>query len=227
VDKAAQNAPSISSEIMTGLAALKKNRERILFILCAATGMRISEALGLEIGKHITDEFSTLHIEQKANGCKAEKRLKTRNAYREIDLHSSLVELLRTFIGNRKEGFLFCSRQGKPLSQSNILRRHLHPALKQLGYVNPFTGLHKAGNHVFRRFRNTYLRNHTNCPEGVLKFWLGHAPETMSDLYDKIRHDVAFRKDVAERVGVGFQLPASIAPNAPKRHEEAEVVSSM
>jgi integrase len=122
---------------------------------------------------------------------------------------------------------LFCSRQGNPLSQTNILYRHLHPALKQLGYLNPFTGTHKAGNHVFRRFRNTYLRNHANCPEGVLKFWMGHAPETMSDLYDKIRHDVVFRKDVAERVGIGFRLQASIAPNAPRKSEQVEVVSSV
>lgn len=50
-------------------------------------------------------------------------------------------------------GFLFCTRNGKPLSPSNIIRRHLHKALKQLNYVNPFTGTHKAGNHGFRRFR--------------------------------------------------------------------------
>jgi len=30
-----------------------------------------------------------------------------------------------------------------------------------IDYVNPFTGTHKAGNHAFRRFRNTYLRNET------------------------------------------------------------------
>ena len=40
-----------------------------------------------------------------------------------------------------------------------IIRRHLHKALKELNYMNPYTGTHKAGNHAFRRFRNTYLRN--------------------------------------------------------------------
>ena len=33
----------------------------------------------------------------------------------------------------------------------------------------------------------------------------------MSDLYDKIRHDVAFRKEVAERIGLGFELPSKNA----------------
>jgi integrase len=41
--------------------------------------------------------------------------------------------------------------------------------------VNQYTGNHKAGNHAFRRFRNTYLRNHTECPEGLYKYWMGHA----------------------------------------------------
>ena len=112
-------------------------------------------------------------------------------------------------------GFLFCTRNGKPLGSSCILRRHLHPALKQAGFVNPHTGDHKAGNHAFRRFRNTYLRNYTECPEGLQKFWMGHAGDSMTDLYDKIRHDLAFRRMWGERCGVGFDLP-SIVPNVPK-----------
>ncbi len=52
----------------------------------------------------------------------------------------------------------------------------------------------------------------------------------MSDLYDKIKEDVAFRKEVAQKAGLGFQLPSakcvestkfsskkrSIGPNGPK-----------
>jgi hypothetical protein len=68
VDKNKQNAPSISFEIMTGLAAWKNRRERVLFILCGAARMRISEALGLEIDKHISEDFLTLFIRQKARG---------------------------------------------------------------------------------------------------------------------------------------------------------------
>ncbi len=67
-------------------------------------------------------------------------------------------------------GFVFRTRSGRPLGVSNIIRRHLHPALQQTGYVNPFTGNHKAGNHAFRRFRNTYLHNRTQCPEGLYKY---------------------------------------------------------
>lgn len=54
---------------------------------------------------------------------------------------------------------------------------------------------------------------------------MGHAPEDMSDLYDKIKEDVAFRKEVAERSGIGFELPVSIAPIAPSCTVEVEVES--
>jgi hypothetical protein len=106
----------------------------------------------------------------------------------------------------------------KPISSSNIVRRHLHPALKALNYVNPFTGDHKAGNHAFRRFRITFLRNYTSCPDGLQKFWLGHAGETMTDLYDKVKEDKQFRLEWAEKCGIGSELPEfglSIVPKVP------------
>jgi hypothetical protein len=45
----------------------------------------------------------------------------------------------------------------------------------------------------------------------------------MSDLYDKIKNDVGFRKEVAARLGLGFELPSkmvSIGPNGPKIESE-------
>src|ERR1035438_8209524 len=53
----------------------------------------------------------------------------------------------------RRTGLLFRTRNGKALCSSCVLRRHLHPALKELEYVNPSTGNHKAGSHAFRRIR--------------------------------------------------------------------------
>jgi integrase len=117
--------------------------------------------------------------------------------------------------------FLFCTRTGRPVSPSNIIRRHLQPALKKLKYVNMHTGTHKARNHAFRRFRNTFLRNYTDCPEGLYKYWLGHAGKDMSDLYDKIKEGVLFRKKWAGPCGFGFELP-SVVPSIPKCRENAE-----
>jgi hypothetical protein len=52
----------------------------------------------------------------------------------------------------------------------------------------------------------------------------------MSDHYDKIREDAAFRREVAEHVGIGFKLPKpSIVPsvgNVPRSGEEVERVTA-
>jgi hypothetical protein len=37
----------------------------------------------------------------------------------------------------------------------------------------------------------------------------------MTDLYDKIKEDVVFRRMWAEKCGVGFELP-SVVPNVPR-----------
>ena len=225
VDKDKQNTPCFSAGVMTGLASWRKKRERMVFILCGAGGLRIGEALGIEIDKHISHDFLTISITQKVRRGKVEQRLKTPSGLRQVDLHPEVAALLAEFVGERKTGFLFCTPQGKPLSQSDIVRRHLHKALKELGYINPCTGTHKAGNHAFRRFRQTYLRNHTSCPDGVRKFWLGWAGKDMDDLYDKIRDDITFRRKKSEECGFGFYLCPSIAPIAPNRTVEAEVES--
>jgi integrase len=175
VEKSKQNTPCFSGDVMTGLAGWKKPRERVLFILCGAAGLRIGEALGIEIDKHIASDFSLLKIRQKARHCKIEARLKTASALRDVDLHPDIARTLKEYVGERKSGFLFSTRNGKPVASSNVIRRHLHPALKKLNFVNPHTGNYKAGNHAFRRFRNTYLRNRTECPEGLYKYWMGHA----------------------------------------------------
>ena len=62
----------------------------------------------------------------------------------------------------------------------------------------------------------TYLRNKTQCPDGLRNYWMGHAGKDMSDLYDKIKEDIAFRRKWAERCGFGFQLP-SVVPKTTER----------
>jgi hypothetical protein len=44
---------------------------------------------------------------------------------------------------------------------------------------------------------------------GLYKYWISHAGKDMSDLYDKIKEDVPFRRKWAERCGFGFQLALS------------------
>jgi len=45
----------------------------------------------------------------------------------------------------------------------------------------------------------------------------------VTDLYVNIDNEKAWRKKEAERVGVGFTLPASVVPNVPKLHQNSAV----
>jgi hypothetical protein len=169
VEKRNQKRPAFDSETVTRLVGSAKRYVQMVYVLTATSGMRIGEVLGLEIDKHFADDFSTVLVRQKVRKCKMEDYLKTDNAYRDIDLHSSVVMMLKEFIGLRTVGFLFASRNGKPLSNSNILNRHLHPTLDKLGWSDPRTGDDTAGNHAFRRFRNTFLRkNHVPRSDSIL-----------------------------------------------------------
>jgi site-specific recombinase XerD len=211
VDLKEQNCPTIDEQTMTFLASCRKACDRMLFILCGATGMRIGEILGLEIDKHFADDFSTVLVRQQAKGTTLTSGLKTKHAFRDIDLHPDVAKLLREFIGVRSSGLLFCSKHGKPLSQNNIRNRLLYPILESLG-------VRKGGNHVFRRFRVKWLRKQ-RAPEDLIRFWLGHGGNTVTDRYVTIADEKGWRKTEAEKAGIGFTLPTAVVPIVPRLHK--------
>jgi hypothetical protein len=47
----------------------------------------------------------------------------------------------------------------------------------------------------------------------------------MGDLYDKIKEDVEFRKEWAEKCGFGFELP-SVVPNVPKKEVKTLILKA-
>jgi hypothetical protein len=55
---------------------------------------------------------------------------------------------------------------------------------------------------------------------------MGHADEEVGDLYSQLESNIQFRKEVAERVGLGFKLPSKnvvVGLNGPKRTEVPDV----
>jgi integrase len=203
-----QYQPAFTVENVPSILEKAKGPYQVLYALLAGTGLRIGEAFGLEI-KHLSSDCRTITVEQSCFGCSVQKP-KTKNAYRQVDLCTPLAGLLKSLVGNRQSGFVFANHAGHPLSQTNVLRRSLHPILKELG-------VNRTGFHAFRRFRNTFLRNYTACPDGLRRFWLGWGDEGMSGHYDKICEDSAFRREVAEKVAVGFAVPASMSPMSPRK----------
>jgi integrase len=200
VDKKKQHKPSFTIAEVTKIVQAARGRLQMVCILFAATGMRAGELLGLET-KHF--DGAALTVSQAVWSSKVQEP-KTPNARRIVDLHPDVAALLKTFIGNRTAGFIFKAGSGRPLAQSNLLRREFHPLLESLE-IEP------CGFHAFRRFRNTFLRQR-HCPDGVLKFWMGHADEDLSDTYDRSRDDVVFRRDVANSMGTGFEVPKALSP---------------
>jgi len=108
---------------------------------------------------------------------------KTASAVRDVDLSSGLAAILKDFVADRKTGFLFRNAVGKPLAQSNVLRRSLHPV----------------------RFRATHLSK-SRVPESLVKFWMGHAESNQTEEYVKLSDEVVYRSDIADRIGLGFEL---------------------
>jgi integrase len=169
---------------------------RVLYALLAGSGLRIGEALGLEV-ENTSKDFRTLHIRQSVwEGVK--QKPKTASAIRDVDLCPALAAMLKTFIADRKTGLVFRNALGKPLAQSNVLRRSLHPVLERLEVP-------KAGFHSFRRFRATHLTK-SRVPESLVKFWMGHAATSQTEEYVKLFGEVDYRKEVADSIGLGFEL---------------------
>jgi site-specific recombinase XerD len=63
VEYSEQKRPSLKANAVSGLISVSAGQEQALYVLLAATGMRISEALGLEV-RHIINDGRTVKIEQ-------------------------------------------------------------------------------------------------------------------------------------------------------------------
>jgi len=190
-----QRTPTFTVEEVAKIVSAAEGWLRVLYALLSGTGLRIGEALALEV-KDISD--GTITVRQGVwNGIV--QTPKTSNGLRDVDVHSSLAAMLKAHIGERESGFLFQSPSGKPLSPSNIRNRSLHPILKAMNRET-------CGFHTFRRFRVTHLRKN-RVPEDLIRFWIGHADKSVTDGYSKVKEDVSFRMVCAENAGLGFELP--------------------
>jgi hypothetical protein len=196
-----QKQPSTNKEGMESILKEAKGRYRILYALLAGCGpLRAGEALGLEIDKHVSEDCRTLYVRQKAKRGIIQKHLKTKNGERDVDLCTSLAAMLKEFIGRRTSGLLFCTSTGRQLLQTDALRDSLHPILKRLEHE-------QGGFNIFRRYRLTHIET-TECPKALEHFWSGHAQTHVSERYKKLLQNRAFRLEWAQKIGLGFELPA-------------------
>jgi integrase len=193
------------------IANAESDEERYLYVLLAATGMRISEALALEV-RHFINNGRTIVVEQQVmKDCpRIKKKLKTDASFRQIDLHPNVANYLRKLV-LVKSGLILHTEKGTPYLYGNLADDWLDPRLAKLGLYEAGMGWHS-----FKRFRNTWLRSQ-RCYEDLRKFWLAHKPKEMGELYSALKEDLPTRLAEAERVGCGFSLPKEHVPSVPRK----------
>jgi integrase len=218
VNSKRQRRPGLRLEAINTLVSKSEGEEQALYVLLAATGMRISEALALET-KHFVNGGRTIQVCQQVDRDRPRvvEYLKTDAGSREIDLSKQVAEYLRAFISG-KHGMLFQTRNGTPYLHNNLEQRWLTPRLQAMRIDEKGMGFH-----AFRRFRKTWLRGE-RCQEDISNFWMGHQPETMSELYSRLEFELDRRLEEAEKIGVGFSVPSTVvAPSAPRNCEELKL----
>jgi hypothetical protein len=116
-----QKRPALKVDGINALiAAAESDEERYLYVLLAATGMRISEALALE-ARHFINGGRTILVEQQVmKDCpRIKKKLKTDASYREIDLHPDVAAWIQKFVSG-KSGLILKTENNTPFLYGNL-----------------------------------------------------------------------------------------------------------
>jgi len=212
-----QKRPALKAEGINALIdAAESDEERYLYVLLAATGMRISEALALE-ARHFINGGLTILVEQQVEKDRPRivNYLKTDASYRQIDLHPDIANYINSYIKG-KSGLILRTKNDTPYLYGNLADDWLDQRLAKLRLYEAGMGWHS-----FKRFRNSWLRAPAqHCQEDLRKFWLAHKPKEMGELYSALKEDLPTRLEEAERVGYGFTLPTQrleVVPNVPRK----------
>lgn len=156
--------------------------DAVLYALLAGSGLRIGEALGiLAFDNGISNYWDGEKVIVRSQ--RDSDAPKTKAGNREVDLCPELNAFIKRY--EPKEGPLF------PLSESM--------------YRTRATALGIPGFHSLRRFRVTHLDNES-VPNGLLKYWVGHAASNISEKYTKVGGMKEMRREWTNKVALGFKL---------------------
>ena len=126
----------------------------------AATGVRFGELVGLHV-EDLDFENSLVHIRRSVYKHQ-EIAPKTDAGYRDVNVDTSAMKIVKEYVGDRTTGRIFDSNKGTPLVCGDINRYVLRPLLKKLG-IPPAT------THAFRHGRVSILQL-----GDLIKEWVGH-----------------------------------------------------
>jgi integrase len=175
-------------DTMELVVSLMQPRYRLMFELLAATGLRRSELLALEV-RHLALSGERPHVKvrqrvrrQRGNGLVI-GALKSRYARRELPVPLQLADRLAAKVGGRPPAALvFPSEAGTVLDPDNLATRVLGPACEEagVGWAGFHTFRHTVASRLFAAGRNVVQ----------VQRWLGHhSPSFTLDTYVHLLED--------------------------------------
>ena len=163
-------------QTMETIGQARREQYSTLFLVAAASGLRIGELLALR-NDDIDFEQSTIRVDESVDRGGIIGPCKNVAAYRTVVMADKegqhAMRSLKQFI--KHDGLLFRSKRGGPLVENTILVQGLHPALKKLG-------LPKSGMHAFRRGCNRRWEL-ARLSAAVIRQQMGHASASMTAFY--------------------------------------------
>jgi integrase len=148
---------------------------RALYALAAGTGARAAELFALrceDVNLHLEDGTGVVTIRRTV--FEGREFTTKSNKVRRVPIDASVVEELKKYLNGRRHGYVFQTRNGTALRESNILP-DLHNVLDDLGIPH-------AGFHAFRHGRCSFLVR-SDVSRAIIREWLSHGSDAMVDRY--------------------------------------------
>jgi integrase len=176
---------ALSVEEVQLLAENLEEPARTVFVLAVTTGVRIGELLGLQV-EDLDLSRGIIKVQRSVSRGQVDLT-KTESSTRQVPTPPVLLEVLTAHINGaapsvkseterQPANWLFPSEAGTPLSDRNLINRHVYPVSKKLG-IRHFSW------HSLRHTFSTLGGNEGTIPTLVMKQLLGHSKLSTTQKY--------------------------------------------
>ncbi len=171
-----EEARCFEEEQMVAIVNSANNqRDRALYALAGGSGLRAAELFALrceDVNLSVADGTGVITVRRTV--FEGHESTTKSNKVRHVPIDATVVAELKRHMGIQRFGYVFQTRNGTALRQSNVLS-DLHAVLHSLG-------IPRAGFHAFRHGRCSYLVR-SDVPRAVIREWMGHSSDAMIDCY--------------------------------------------
>jgi integrase len=189
--------PILDAQAISGVLSKESkaaDHRKVLYALLASTGMRIAEALAIQVIPD--DKVSTVWVPSESKITIRQQMTreglaptKTRSGNRDVDLNPELNDFL-VKNANTFNGFMF----------PEAISKYRDSLIKD-GITSGF--------HAFRRFRITHLESQ-GVPRALAMAWTGHGAKNVHETYINFGESAEVRKSWCVKAGLGFKLPEAV-----------------